>query len=168
MRRGIDPAKVQKHRIGADRSRFVLFCPCFLKRLKLLTPWTVYTFPIDPRAAITGFDIEVADRKLRGEVKRKDQAAATYDDAISAGQGAYLLEQQTDEIFRLSIGNLEPAMEVTVNIHYVTELQNEDDGVRFMLPTTIAPKYTPEQIKSTSGPVAGAAADETPSVSVRG
>jgi len=68
----------------------------------------VYTFPLDVRAAVSGFEIVTGDRKLKGEVKKSADAAADYDDAVSAGHGAYLLEQETGEMFRISVGNLAP------------------------------------------------------------
>jgi hypothetical protein len=48
----------------------------------------------------------------------KEKAQQSYDDAISKGSGAYLLEQSADnsEVFQLSVGNLPPAQEASVSI----------------------------------------------------
>lgn len=112
-------------------------------------------------AAISGFEILVGDRRIQGSLHRKDEAAAIFDDAVSSGQGAYLLEQQTNEVFRISVGNLAPQMEATVVIRYVAEMRAEGDGVRFVLPTTIAPRYTPSQSAASAPSSGGVPVSET-------
>lgn len=55
-----------------------------------------YTFPVDSRAAVCGFEAEIDGRKLIGKVMSVTEARETYDDAIASGGGAYLLEQSTE------------------------------------------------------------------------
>lgn len=74
-------------------------------------------------------------RVVVGELKEKEEARNTYDDAIAAGHGAYMLEQKSEKIFQASIGNLPPGKEVLVTIVYVLELQFDDAGqLRLTLP----------------------------------
>ncbi len=74
---------------------------------------------------------------VEGQIKEKEKAKDTYDDAIASGHGAYLLEEKTDapNVFSASIGNLPPKQAVLITISYVTELAFEDGKLKFVLPT---------------------------------
>ncbi|ELR24909.1 von Willebrand factor type A domain containing protein [Acanthamoeba castellanii str. Neff] len=100
-----------------------------------------YTFPLDSRAAVCRFEVELDGKRVVGSVLPHAQARDAYGDAIAEGSGAYLLEQKKEEIFQMNVGNLPPGKECTIYITYVAELPLEGEMVRFTLPTTIAPRY---------------------------
>lgn len=104
-----------------------------------------YTFPLYDGASVVGFTCSIRDRIIVGEVKEKEKARAVYKDAISKGQTAGLLEQlpAASDVFTNIIGNVPPEATIVVNITYLGELNHdaEVDGVRFTIPTTIAPRY---------------------------
>jgi poly [ADP-ribose] polymerase len=79
----------------------------------------------------------------------KEKAQEKYDDAISKGNGAYLLEQNENkpDIFQLSVGNLPPGKFAEISIQYVTRLQIIDGKLRFTIPTTLAPIYSQSNSK---------------------
>ena len=57
------------------------------------------------------------DREItKGVVQEKQQARATYGQAVSRGDGAQLLEQKRTDVFELSVGNLLPGQHATVTI----------------------------------------------------
>ena len=62
---------------------------------------------------------------------------------MSSGHQAFLMEQQRPDIFQAKIGNIPPGKSVQVKISYVAEISNDDENekLRFVLPTTIAPRY---------------------------
>jgi len=105
---------------------------------------TKYTFPLDESAAVCGFEAELDDKLLIGEVREKEEARAEYNAAISRGETAALLEQDKPDVFTQRIGNIRPLSRVNIRITYVADLKVESDGaVRFILPTGVAPRYTP-------------------------
>uniref|UniRef100_A0A3B3S9C4 VIT domain-containing protein n=1 Tax=Paramormyrops kingsleyae TaxID=1676925 RepID=A0A3B3S9C4_9TELE len=62
------------------------------------------------------------------------QAQEEYDDAVSSGQQAFLLEEsdESSDVFRLSVGSLPPGQSASVTLSYVTELAVQaDDALRF-------------------------------------
>ncbi len=66
-----------------------------------------------------------------------------YDDAVSSGQQAFLLEESSD-VFRLSVGCLSPGQNTSITIVYVIELSVQaDDALRFCLPAVLNPRYKP-------------------------
>src|SRR5213592_4011052 len=68
----------------------------------------VYTFPLPSQAVVTGFVMEVGGRRLEGEVHEREEAFKRYDDAITAGHGAALVEQERPNVFTANVGNLLP------------------------------------------------------------
>ncbi|KAH3765070.1 Vault protein inter-alpha-trypsin domain [Pelomyxa schiedti] len=112
----------------------------------------VFSFPIDVFAAICEFTVTIGDRTITGIVEEKEKAAATYSDALAAGNSAFLLEQKTEELFEASVGNLAPGEEALLTITYVTDLKLQGSDIRFFIPTTYFPRYNPSE--STSNAVA--------------
>ncbi len=111
----------------------------------------VYKFPLPEGAAICGFEAIVGKKKIRGQVEERDRAFEIYDDALSMGDGGYLMDEERPNIFTLSVGNLNPGAEVTVKIEYVVLLDSEGREVRFLLPTTISPRYIPDGMDENDG-----------------
>jgi hypothetical protein len=105
----------------------------------------VYVFPLEEGAAVSGFEAIIDGLHVVGEVQEREKAFETYDEALAAGHGAYLLDQERPDIFTASIGNVLPGKEVLVRITYVAELAAEKDDVRFAIPTTVSPRYAPEK-----------------------
>jgi hypothetical protein len=103
----------------------------------------VYVFPLDERAAVCGFNAVVNGVRYDGVVKPREDAFATYDDALSEGHGAFLLDEERPDIFSASVGSILPGSDVQLELTYVTELMFEGDALRFTLPTTVAPRYAP-------------------------
>ena len=105
----------------------------------------VYSFPLFDGVSVVGFTCRVGPRTLRGIVKGKRQAEATYDRAIARGETAGLLEQlpEASDAFNTSLGNVPPRAKILVEINYIGELKHdaEADGIRWTLPTKIAPRY---------------------------
>ena len=71
-------------------------------------PSLSYSFPLEGRAAVCGFEAFIDGKKVVAEIQEKEEAFNTYDDAISSGHGAYLLEQKTENVFTANVGNLPP------------------------------------------------------------
>jgi Ca-activated chloride channel family protein len=105
----------------------------------------VYVFPLDEGAAVCGFEALVDGTLVVGEVHERDEAFNRYDDAMQAGHGAFLLDEERADVFQASIGNLPPGREVTVRLTYVTELPVDEGRLRFVIPTTVSPRYAPHE-----------------------
>lgn len=106
-----------------------------------------YTFPLYDGVSVVGFTCTVGSKTIVGVVKEKQQARVDYQEAISRGETAGLLEQlpEASDVFTTSIGNVPPNEKILVEIIYLGELKHdaETDGSRFTIPTAIAPRYGP-------------------------
>jgi hypothetical protein len=105
----------------------------------------VYRFPLDEGSAVCGFEVEIDGRRIVGRVEEREKAFEAYDEALAAGHGAYLLDEERPDVFTASVGNLPPGREAVLRITTVSELPLEGDAIRFTLPTTIAPRYAPAE-----------------------
>nr|XP_054598873.1 von Willebrand factor A domain-containing protein 5A isoform X4 [Nothobranchius furzeri] len=106
----------------------------------------VFVFPLPGDAAVCHFSAQIGQTHIVAEVKEKQQAREEYDDALSSGQQAFLLEEseQSPDIFSLSVGSLPPGESASIRLDYVTELAVQaDDGLRFCLPAVLNPRYQP-------------------------
>ncbi len=111
----------------------------------------VYKFPLPEGSAIAGFRIWIGDRLIKGAVEERDTAFDKYDDALAQGDGAYLMDEERPNIFTLSVGNLNPDMEVTIEIELVMILDPEGQKHRLTLPTSISPRYVPADMPDEDG-----------------
>jgi Ca-activated chloride channel family protein len=104
----------------------------------------VYKFPLPHDASVTGFKAKLGDEEVVGEFRERDLAIQAYTDAVQNGDSAIYLESSRKDIYEISLGNVAPGSEISVQIAYTQPLQSVDDEIRWMVPTVIAPRYVPQ------------------------
>ncbi|KAL1247150.1 hypothetical protein QQF64_022526 [Cirrhinus molitorella] len=106
----------------------------------------LFVFPLPADAAVCHFSAKIGEQEIVAEVQDRESARDQYDDAVSSGQQAFLLEESAEspDVFKLSVGCLSAGQNAAVTIIYVTELTvQEDHSLRFCLPAVLNPRYTP-------------------------
>ncbi|XP_067236704.1 von Willebrand factor A domain-containing protein 5A-like [Chanodichthys erythropterus] len=106
----------------------------------------LFVFPLPADAAVCHFSAKIGEQEIVAEVQDRETARDRYDDAVSSGQQAFLLEESEEcpDVFGLSVGCLSPGQSAAVTIIYVTELALQaDHSLRFCLPAVLNPRYTP-------------------------
>ncbi|CAF3602122.1 unnamed protein product [Rotaria sordida] len=106
----------------------------------------IYVFPIEENGAVYSFTAEIDNRTITAVLKEKKKAEEEYKSAVEQGQTAVLMRQsqETLDTFTVNVGALPPGKECRVKITYVAELDLIDgNSIRFVVPTTIAPRYNP-------------------------
>uniref|UniRef100_A0A3P8Y9B5 VIT domain-containing protein n=1 Tax=Esox lucius TaxID=8010 RepID=A0A3P8Y9B5_ESOLU len=114
----------------------------------------VFVFPLPGEAAVCRFSAKIGQTEVVGEVQEKQNAQELYDDALSSGQQAFLLEESNEspDVFKLSVGSLPPGEKASISLDYVTELAVQaDDGLRLCLPAVLNPRYKPQGPDSAAG-----------------
>lgn len=101
----------------------------------------VYTFPLPLGAILLGFDVEIAGKKLAGQVVERKKAERDYEDAITDGNSAIMLEESGPGLYTVSLGNLMAGEAAVIRYRYGLLLSWQGDRLRFLMPTTIAPRY---------------------------
>ncbi|RMG30277.1 MAG: VWA domain-containing protein, partial [Gammaproteobacteria bacterium] len=100
----------------------------------------VFTFPVPRDALLLDVELALGERCLRGRVVARDAARERYEDAITDGDTAVLLEELEPGLYHLSLGNLQPGETAVLRYRYA-QLLHWQGGLRFALPTALAPRY---------------------------
>lgn len=100
-----------------------------------------YTFPIVETATVIGFEINVGDKILKGKCKEKGEAKKEYQRNIVQGNSAYMMEQASDNIFKISIGKIGKGEEVKLKIYYIDKFEITDNTIKILIPTLVTPRY---------------------------
>ncbi|BBN18567.1 hypothetical protein MPTK1_8g03530 [Marchantia polymorpha subsp. ruderalis] len=103
----------------------------------------VYTFPLYEGAAVVAFTCTVQDQVIVGKIEDKSTARQVYESAKARGNRAALLVQNRPDIWTTEVCKIPAGAKVEVEITLVAELKHDSqvDGIRFVLPTKIAPRY---------------------------
>ena len=101
----------------------------------------VYTFPLSSRAVLLSLKVTIAGKELQGTVVKKSMAEEQYEDAITEGDGAIMLEQVEPGLYTMNVGNLLPGEEISISFTYAELYFWQGETLRFFLPTTLAPRY---------------------------
>ena len=101
----------------------------------------VYSFPLPWGAVLLGVEVVLGEQRLTGRVIEKRQAEARYEEALCEGKAAIMLEKNADLSYSLSLGNLAAGESCQVTLRYAQVLEFQQDGLRLLIPTLIAPRY---------------------------
>lgn len=104
-----------------------------------------YTLPLPADAAVSGFRFRIGDRVIEGEIDRRAAARERFEEAISRGHTAAILEQDRTSLFTQEIGNVPPGAEVVCEIVLDQKLRWIDEGAwEWRFPLAAAPRYLGE------------------------
>ena len=101
----------------------------------------VYSFPLPWGAVLLDVGVQLGERHLSGAVVEKKQAEARYEETLSAGDAAIMLEKNNDFSYSLNLGNLAAGESCVITLRYAQTLQFEQGGLRLLIPMVIAPRY---------------------------
>ncbi|KAJ3928265.1 MAG: von Willebrand factor type A domain-containing protein [Lentinula lateritia] len=104
----------------------------------------VYMFSLMRDAAVCKFEMVRGDgTKVEGVVKEKEEAKREYDEALRQGYTASLGQQETGDVFSISVGSIAAEETVTINLKYVQSLIDDEkkNQVKFIFPRTYAQRY---------------------------
>jgi len=76
----------------------------------------VYTFPLPTKAVILDVLVTIGERELRGRVLPKQQAEKQYEDAVSEGDTAIMLERVSDGLYTMNVGNIGPHEKIDIAV----------------------------------------------------
>ncbi len=111
----------------------------------------VYVFPLPDDGAVDRMNMYIGDRLIVGRIFERDMARAIYEEAISSGQTASLLEQERPNIFTQSVGNILPGDSITIEISYVAPIGYDDGKYTLSFPMVVGPRFIPGEATGHSG-----------------
>jgi hypothetical protein len=116
----------------------------------------LFRTPVEDSFAVVGLTAVIDGRRIRADLKEKEEAKEMYEDAIASGRSAAFGEEKKGDIFSIALGNLPPGKEAEIHLTMVGELGIDAEGsVRFCLPTVLKPRYTPQSSQDPLSPIEG-------------
>ncbi|QIB64653.1 marine proteobacterial sortase target protein [Kineobactrum salinum] len=112
----------------------------------------VYTFPLPDEAAVRHLEMQVGERRIVGEIRERQAAEKTYQEARAAGKKASLVAQQRPNLFSNRVANVAPGEEVSVRLEWVQRADYADGEFSLRVPMTLTPRYMPGQPSPPAGP----------------
>jgi Ca-activated chloride channel family protein len=116
----------------------------------------LYVFPLAADAAVDELEMRIADRRIRGEIRRKAEARATFERARKEGRRASLVEQERPNLFTAEVANIAPRSSIEIEIAYLETISYRDSRYTLRLPLAITPRYTPGMAVDAAGPAPAA------------
>jgi len=107
----------------------------------------VYTFPLPENAAVDQLRMRVGERVLEGEIRERQAAKASYEQAKTEGRRATLVEQERPNIFTTSVANIGPGQVIQVEIEYQQTLRYDQGRYALRFPMVVGPRYIPSGIE---------------------
>jgi Ca-activated chloride channel family protein len=101
----------------------------------------VYTFPLPMGSVLLDMEVEIADRILAGQVIEKQVAEQRYEEAITDGNSAIMVQALGDGLYSMNVGNLLAGESAVIRYRYALTLSWQGDQLRLTIPTTIAPRF---------------------------
>ena len=101
----------------------------------------VYTFPVPDRAIFLGLTIEMAGQVYQTVVMERKEATNAYEESVTDGNAAILVEEVSTNLYSMQIGNIPPQSEVKIEYQYSVLHELRDGLLRWRLPTVLAPRY---------------------------
>ena len=101
----------------------------------------VYNFPLPWGAELLALEAQVGDKRFSGAVIGKQESEAKYEEALSEGDSAILLERNAANDYTLNLGGIKPNEKVAITVRYGQLIRFSKSGLRLSIPTVIAPRF---------------------------
>ena len=101
----------------------------------------IYTFPVAWDTALLGMCASIGDKRLTGQVVEKAEAEKQYEDAVSKGDSAIMVQKSAKGLYTANLGNIKAGETVTVELRCARLLRFEQGRVRLCVPTVISERY---------------------------
>lgn len=105
----------------------------------------LYSFPLPSGAAVYRCEMHVNGRVIRARVEEKQRARELAREHKAAGHRTGLVEVERDNLFTLSLGNVQPGDMVVIRLAYFETLARLADWTMLRIPFCPGVRYIPGQ-----------------------
>ena len=103
----------------------------------------VYTFPLPAGAAVYRCEMHLDGRIIRARVEEREQARRLAREKKAAGHRTALVEMERDNLFTLSLGNVQPGDMIVIRFAYFQTVDRLQDWTSFKIPFCPGIRYIP-------------------------
>ena len=100
-----------------------------------------YLLPLPTGAAVYSMSMEIGERRIVAEIKKKEAARQAFEQARANGQKAALIEADNGNLFRTAVTNVAPGEAVTIVLHYWQRVDYRAGEFSLRFPLTFTPRY---------------------------
>ncbi len=100
-----------------------------------------YQLPLPADGAVVDFAFRIGERRITGQIHKRADARAKFEEAILEGRTAALLEQDRSSLFTQEIGNIPPGATVVAEISVEQPLAWQQGKWVWRFPTVVAPRF---------------------------
>ncbi len=102
-----------------------------------------YVFPLPADGAVSQCEAVINDRTIRARIEEKEKARELAKQAKSEGHRTLLVESERENLFTLSLGNVQPQDIIEVKFSYLQPLRQTGRNVSLDLPLSPGERYIP-------------------------
>src|SRR6266704_1758256 len=103
----------------------------------------LYTFPLPASAAVYRCEMHINGRVIRARVEERERAREIAQEKKAAGYRTALVEMERDNLFTLSLGNVQPGDMLVIRFAYFQTLSRLGDWSSFHVPFCPGIRYVP-------------------------
>jgi Ca-activated chloride channel family protein len=103
----------------------------------------LYTFPLPAGAAVYRCEMHLDGRVIRARVEERERAREIAQEKKAAGYRTALVEMERDNLFTLSLGNVQPGDMIVIRFAYFQTLSRLADWTSFHVPFCPGIRYIP-------------------------
>lgn len=104
-----------------------------------------YVFPLSTKGAVHGMKMIIGNRTTTAKIYETTTAEIIYNNAIKEGKRASKLNQHKPNIFQMSLGNIQPNDEVSIELLYTEMLTPVEGEYQFIFPGVVGPRFSGEE-----------------------
>ncbi|KAL1250944.1 hypothetical protein QQF64_018740 [Cirrhinus molitorella] len=111
----------------------------------------LFVFPLPADAAVCHFSAKIGEQEIVAEVQDRESARDQYDDAVSSGQQAFLLEESAEspDVFKLSSGVLSGGIPISPSVYIGGRIDHcAARGTSVVMGISLYPEFPREVMKS--------------------
>jgi Ca-activated chloride channel family protein len=102
-----------------------------------------YIFPLPIDAAVSAMAIKTGARTIHASIERREDAQRRYEQAVAAGIGAALLDQERPDVFTQTVSAIPAHGMVVVTMRFDSVARYRAGTWELVLPMVVAPRYVP-------------------------
>jgi Ca-activated chloride channel family protein len=100
----------------------------------------LYAFPLPEHAAVGAMELRVGSRTIVAEVREREEARRTFEQARAEGRRAALVAEQRPNLFTTAAANIGAGERIEVVLEYVEEADWSEGAFRLRFPLTFTPR----------------------------
>ncbi|HEX4458270.1 MAG TPA: VIT domain-containing protein, partial [Polyangia bacterium] len=102
-----------------------------------------YRLPLPADGAVSAFSFTAGDKRIVGEIDRRQAARDRYEEAIATGHTAALLDEERTALFTQELGNIPPHATIVAEIVVDQKLGwiDSEGAWEWRFPTVAMPRY---------------------------